>query len=62
MHVEGVTCANCCPKMNPGWPTVPFTVPVTYQPVGWLCPKCGTVNNPSMPSCFECKPDQKTEK
>jgi hypothetical protein len=50
-HIEGVECNNC----RRGLPALPWvTVPPTIQPIGWACPKCGTVNNPNMPSCFGC--------
>lgn len=26
---------------------------------GWQCPRCQAVMNPSMPTCFYCKPEKK---
>ena len=40
---------------------------VNDGPVGWVCPKCGTCNNPTLktcrnPSCQPTTEDKKTEK
>lgn len=31
-----------------------FTGKPTGLPTGWVCPKCGTANAPSQPTCFAC--------
>lgn len=34
---------------------VPVPVYITYQ-IGWICPRCGTVYNPSVLVCDKCTP------
>lgn len=29
---------------------------MSAQKEGWLCPRCGAVNAPWMPTCLSCKP------
>lgn len=55
-HIGSMTCPNCLDQYEP---RVWYNPPLKVQPIGWECPKCGTVNNPNLPSCFGCKPSVK---
>ena len=37
--------------MRPGWGTTMTTRPTDMEPVGWLCPRCGSSNAPSVEQC-----------
>ena len=53
MHVEGVKCANCDSGQN--WASIPVQI-TRPHPVGWECPKCGSVMSPTAAVCLYCGP------
>lgn len=59
MHIEGVVCHNCAPYMRSNQAGQWVWQPITIQPIGWTCPKCGTTNNPSIATCGGCPKDLK---
>lgn len=49
------------PPISPSTPNIqplqPFR-PTTAPPVGWICPKCGGVSAPFVPTCYNCAPNK----
>lgn len=43
-------CHACLPAIHPRPNLIPFA-PIQFRPMGWECPRCGTIHAPHVDSC-----------